>query len=86
VFDLIGEIEEIREDPEIKSPQIADMLYKLSRGLKKLEAAEKLNAERTESIRKAALAEAAAIFEKEAASAGVDEAAMDIIKRKILGI
>jgi hypothetical protein len=23
VFDLIGEIEEIREDPEIKSPQIA---------------------------------------------------------------
>jgi hypothetical protein len=86
VFDLIGEIEEIREDPEIKSPQIADMLYKLSRGLKELEAAEKLNAERTESIRKAALAEAAAIFEKEATSAGVDEAAMDIIKRKILGI
>jgi hypothetical protein len=34
VFDLLGEIEEIREDPAIKSPQIADMLYKLSRGLK----------------------------------------------------
>jgi hypothetical protein len=86
VFDLIGEIEEIRDDPEIKSPQIADMLYKLSRGLKELETAEKLNAERTESIRKAALAEAAAIVEKEAPLAGVDEAAMDIIRRKILGI
>jgi hypothetical protein len=86
VFDLIGEIEEIRDDPEIKSPQIADMLYKLSRGLKELEAAEKLNAERTESIRKAALAEAAAIVEKEAPLAGVNEAAMDIIRRKILGI
>jgi hypothetical protein len=86
VFDLIGEIEEIREDPEIKSPQIADMLYKLSRGLKELEAAEKLNAERTENIRKAALAEAAAAFEKAASSAGIDEQAMDIIKRSILGI
>jgi hypothetical protein len=86
VFDLIGEIEEIREDPEIKSPQIAEMLYKLSRGLKELEQAEKLNAERTESIRKAALAEAAEIVEKEAKSVGLDEAALDIIKRKILGM
>jgi hypothetical protein len=86
VFDLIGEIEEIREDPDIKTPQIADMLYKLSRGLKELEAAEKLNAERTESIRKAALAEAAEIVEKEAKSAGIDNAALDIIKRKILGM
>jgi hypothetical protein len=86
VFDLIGEIEEIREDPDIKTPQIADMLYKLSRGLKELEQAEKLNAERTENIRKAALAEAAEIVEKEAKSAGLDEASLDIIKRKILGI
>jgi hypothetical protein len=86
VFDLIGEIEEIREDPDIKTPQIAEMLYKLSRGLKELEAAEKLNAERTESIRKTALAEAAEIVEQEAKSAGLDDAALDIIKRKILGI
>jgi hypothetical protein len=84
VFDLIGEIEEIQADPETKKTEIADMLYKLSRGLKELEAAEKLNAERTESIRKAALAEAAEIVEKEAKSAGLDEAAVDIIKRKII--
>ena len=86
VFDLIGGIEEIREDPEIKSPRIADMLRKLSRGLKELEAAEKLNAGRTGSIRKTAPAEAAGAVEKEAEPAGLDDAAPDIIRRKIPGI
>ncbi|MDR0387245.1 MAG: DUF3486 family protein [Treponema sp.] len=86
VFDLIGEIEEIREDPEIKSPQIADMLYKLSRGLKELEAAEKLNAERTESIRKAALAEAAEAVEQTARSNGLTAETIEKIKTQILGL
>jgi hypothetical protein len=86
VFDLIGEIEEIREDPEIKSPQIADMLYKLSRGLKELEAAEKLNAERTESIRKAALAEAAETVEQTARSNGLSAETVEKIKTQILGL
>ena len=86
VFDLIGEIEEIREDPEIKSPQIADMLYKLSRGLKELEAAEKLNAERTESIRKAALAEAAEAVEQTAKSNGLTAETIEKIKTQILGL
>jgi polyhydroxyalkanoate synthesis regulator phasin len=86
VFDLIGEIEEIREDPEIKSPQIADMLYKLSRGLKELEAAEKLNAERTESIRKAALAEAAEAVEQTAKSSGLTAETIEKIKKQILGL
>jgi hypothetical protein len=86
VFDLIGEIEEIREDPEIKSPQIADMLYKLSRGLKELEAAEKLNAERTEGIRKAALAEAAEAVEQTARSSGLTADTVEKIKTQILGL
>ena len=86
VFDLIGEIEEIREDPDIKTPQIADMLYKLSRGLKELEAAEKLNAERTESIRKAALAEAAEAVEQTAESSGLTAETVEIIKKRILGL
>jgi len=86
IFDLMGEFDEIRADPETKSVEAADMLYKISRGLKELEQAEKLNAERTESIRKAALADAAEIVEKEAKSAGLDEAAADVIRRKILGI
>ncbi|MDR3146841.1 MAG: DUF3486 family protein, partial [Treponema sp.] len=86
VFDLIGEIEEVSADPEIKKTEIADMLYKLSRGLKELEAAEKLNAERTESIRKAALAEAAEIVEQEIKGTGLNEAKVQEIKHKILGI
>jgi hypothetical protein len=86
IFDLMGEFDEIREDPEVKGTEAADMLYKISRGLKELEQAEKLNAERTDGIRKAALAEAASIVEKEAKSAGLDEAAADAIRRKILGI
>jgi hypothetical protein len=86
VFDLIGEIEEIRDDPDIKTPQIADMLYKLSRGLKELEAAEKLNAERTEGIRKAALTEAAEAVEQTAKSNGLTSETIEKIKTQILGL
>jgi hypothetical protein len=86
IFDLMGEFDEIREDPKVKGTDAADMLYKISRGLKELEQAEKLNAERTDRIRKEALADAAEVVEKEAKSAGLDEAALEIIKRKILGI
>jgi hypothetical protein len=86
VFDLIGEIEEVSADPEIKKTEIADMLYKLSRGLKELEAAEKLNAERTESIRKAALAEAAEAVEQTAKSDGLTSETIEKIKKQILGL
>jgi hypothetical protein len=86
VFDLIGEIEEISADPEIKKTEIADMLYKLSRGLKELEAAEKLNAERTESIRRAALAEAAEAVEQTARSSGLTAETIEKIKKQILGL
>ncbi|MDR1300925.1 MAG: DUF3486 family protein [Treponema sp.] len=86
VFDLIGEIEEIQADPATKKTEIADMLYKLSRGLKELEAAEKLNAERTESIRKAALVEAAEAVEQSATSNGLTTETMDNIKKQILGL
>jgi len=86
IFDLMGEFEEILADPETKSVEAADILYKISRGLKELEQAEKLNAERTQHIRQEALADAAEIVEKEAKSAGLDENALEIIKRKILGI
>jgi hypothetical protein len=82
----MGEFDEIRADGDTKATEAADMLYKISRGLKELEQAEKLNAERTESIRKAALAEAADIVAKEAKSAGLDDAALDIIRRKIIGL
>jgi hypothetical protein len=86
IFDLMGDFDEIRTDGETKAVEAADMLYKISRGLKELEQAEKLNAERTESIRKTALAEAAEVVEKEGSSAGVSKEKIDYIKRQILGI
>jgi hypothetical protein len=54
--------------------------------LSEIEQAEKLNAERAEDIRKTTLGEAAEVAAREAKAAGLDEAALDIIKRKILGI
>jgi len=86
IFDLMGEFEEILADPETKSVEAADILYKISRGLKELEQAEKLNAERTQHIRQEALVDAAEIAGKEAKSAGLNEEAVEIIKHKILGI
>lgn len=85
-FDLMWEIEEQQKAGETKPEVLTDILHKLSKSLAELERAEKLNAERTEEIRKAALAEAADIVSREAKTAGLDDAALDIIKRKILGI
>jgi hypothetical protein len=86
IFDLMGEFDDIRSDPEVKYTEAADILYKISRGLKELEQAEKLNAERTDSIRKAALAEAADVAKEAAKSGGLDDAASEAIRRKIIGL
>jgi hypothetical protein len=86
IFDLMGEFDEIREDPEIKGTDAADMLYKISRGLKELEQAEKLNAERSETIRKATLVEAAEIVEQNAKSDGLTSETVEKIKKQILGL
>jgi hypothetical protein len=85
-FDLISEIEELKESGEIKPGDITEIIFKVSRGLKDLEQAEKLNAERSESIRKAALAEAAAIVESAAKSNGLTAETIEKIKKQILGI
>jgi hypothetical protein len=85
-FDLMWEIEEQQKDGEAEPEVLTEILYKLSRSLAELERAEQLNAERTEEIRKAALAEAAEVVEREAKGAGLTDAALDKIKHKILGI
>jgi len=86
IFDLMGEFDEIRADGETKAVEAADMLYKISRGLKELEQAEKLNIESTDRIRKEALADAAEIVRKEAESAGLSKTKAEEIQRKIIGI
>ena len=91
VFDLMQDFEELKEKgtdgEDTKSAKdAAELLYKLSRGLRELEQAEKINAEREETIRKSAIAEAAEVATTEAKNAGLDESALELIKRKILGI
>jgi len=85
-FDLISEIEELKESRELKTGDITDIIFKVSRSLKELEQAEKLNAERSETIRKAALAEAAAIVEKTVKSDGLSVETIEKIKKQFLGI
>jgi hypothetical protein len=85
-FDLMWEIEEQQKEGGVKPEVLTEILHKLSKSLAELERAEKLNAERTESIRKAALADAAEVAAEEAKSAGLTDAAIDTIKRKILGV
>lgn len=85
-FDLMWEIEEQQKEGAVKPEVLTEILHKLSRSLAELERAEKLNAERAEAIRTATLAEAAEVVSREAKAAGLDEAALEIIKKKILGI
>ena len=85
-FDLISEIEEMKEAGELKIGDITEIIFKVSRGLKDLEQAEKLNAERSETIRKAALVEAAKIVEQTAKTDGLTAETIEKIKKQILGI
>ncbi|MDR3173007.1 MAG: DUF3486 family protein [Treponema sp.] len=85
-FDLMSEIEEIKDSPEFNALGLTEILYKVSRSLRELEQAEKLNAERTENIRKAALAEAADIVEQNAKSDGLTSETVEKIKKQILGL
>lgn len=86
-FDLIGEIEDMRENGQtVDIDTLTDLIYKVSKGLKELEQAEKLNAERADSIRKAALADAAEAVETAAKADGLSSATVDRIKKDILGL
>ena len=85
-FDLMTDIEELKNSDDYNAQTLTDILLKVSKSLRELEQSEKLNAERTESIRTAALSEAAEIAGQEGKSAGVDDATLDVIKRKIMGL
>jgi hypothetical protein len=87
-FDLLGELEDMKEDKDKKVDieLISGILHRLSKSLFELERAEKLNAERTETIRKATLAEAAEIVETAAEANGLTAKGADKIKKLILGL
>jgi hypothetical protein len=85
-FDLISEIDELKESGQLDPEVITEIIFKVSRGLKDLEQAEKLNAERSETIRKATLTEAAEIVEQSAKSDGLSAETVEKIKKQILGL
>ena len=85
-FDLISEIDDLKDEGKIAPELITDIIFKVSRGLKDLETAEKLNAERESEIRSRTLSEAAEVVEKTAKSKGLTPSTVDLIKREILGL
>jgi hypothetical protein len=85
-FDLLGELEDMKESTDTDLGAVTEILHKLAKSLTELERAEKLNAERADGIRKTALAEAAEIMEKTAKAVGLTADTVDKIKKKILGL
>jgi hypothetical protein len=85
-FDLISEIDDLKESGKADPEVITDIIFKVSRGLKDLEQAEKLNAERSETIKKATLAQAADIVEQNAKTDGLTAETVEKIKKQILGL
>jgi len=85
-YDLMLEIDEIKSKADVSDSELADILLKVSKSLREIEQAEKLNAERTESIRRDTLAEAAEAVEASAKSNGLSAETIGIIKKQILGL
>jgi hypothetical protein len=85
-YDLMLEIDEIKENPDVNAVMLTDILLKVSKSLREIEQAEKLNAERTKTIRAETLAEVAEVVGKETEKAGLDAEASEKIRKKILGI
>jgi len=85
-FELMGEIEELKEAGEAEPALIIDLIHKVSRSLKELEQAEKLNAERESRIRKEALEEAAEVAGKKLKEEGAGTSAILELKKELLGL
>lgn len=87
VFDLMTDLEELKESGgDIKLEAVSDILYKVSRSLKDLEQADKINAERTDEIRKDILKETAVKVETVCKKKGVSEESMKAIASEVFGI
>lgn len=85
-FDLICELEELKEESDINPRIMTDVIFKVSRGLQALEQAEKLNAEREDAIRELILKETASKVEAVAKKKGVSKEALDAIYAEVFKI
>ena len=85
-FDLISELEELKEKSEVDPKLMTEVIFKVARGLKDLEQAEKLNAEREDAIRELILKETAAKVEAVGKKKGVSKEAMETILAEVFRI
>lgn len=86
-FDLITDIEELRDTGgEIKPEDLSDIIYKVSRAIKELEQAEKLNAQRESEIKAAVQKETAEKVESVCKQKGVTSETKEAILAEIFSI
>lgn len=85
-FELISGLDELKGKSEPKPEVITDIIFKVSRGLRDLEQAEKLNAERSEAIRRDTLKEAAEAAGKAAKANGLTAKTAEKIRKEIMGL
>mgnify|MGYP002626261882 FL=1 len=87
VFDLTTELEELKDsDGEIKPEDLADIIYKVSRAIKELEQAEKLNAQREAEIKAEIQKETAEKVETVCKQKGVSKETMDMVLSEVFNI
>ena len=85
-FDLISELEELKEDSDVDPKLMTEVIFKVSRGLKDLELAEKLNAEREDEIKALIVKETAEKVETACRKKGVTQEAKEAILAEIFSI
>jgi len=86
-FDLIVELPNLQDqDPQEKIALVTGLMSKMSRAMRDLEQAAKINAEREQAIREEALEDAVERVEKSASEIGLPKEKFAIIKRDILGL
>lgn len=87
VFDLITELENLKDNGgEVKPEELSEIIYKVSRAIKELEQADKLNAQREAEIKSEAMKEAAEKVETVCKQKGVSKESMDMILREVFNI
>ena len=85
-FDLIAELEDAKEGGDLDPKFITEVIFKVSRGLKELEQAEKLNAEREDEIKALVVKETAEKVETACRKKGITQEAKEAILAEIFSI
>ncbi len=85
-FDLITDLDDLKSSGDGDPQLITDVIFKVSRGLKDLEQAEKLNADREQEIRQRVLSEAVEKVDSIAKRDGISAETMADIRKELFGL